>query len=261
MKKRMIALDADPLIFECTEGKEHREAFAQEKPKLKTFKWKFKNLVEDIENEISANYPGEIEGIQVILSDPNSNFRYDIFPDYKCSRPEGGRSKTFYRLRKWALKKYGYIKNVEADDVVSYYVTKHDHIGATLDKDMLRGVPGLWFHSHYMRRYMLATTEGEARTFNLIQAVTGDPSDDIPGIKGVAEKTAIKLLDKYGWDWEGVVASYVNADKPEKPGSRKRVSLGLTEEDAILTQRLVCMTQWSPKKGVKLWQPIMIQSK
>ena len=65
--------------------------------------------------------------------------------------------------------------------------------------------------------------------------------DNIPGLPRVAEATAIKLLDKFGWDWDGVVKAYE--------------SKGLTEKDAILTKRLTSMEQWTPKKGVKLWKP------
>ena len=31
-----------------------------------------------------------------------------------------------------------------------------------------------------------------------LKALEGDPSDNIPGVKGVGEKTALKLLRKYG---------------------------------------------------------------
>jgi DNA polymerase-1 len=249
--KKMIALDADYLIFECTEGKfTQNKHFGSEegevegekyKEPLKPFKVKFKRLVSDVENEIAANLPGEVKGIKVIISAPDGNFRYKIYPEYKANRKSGSRSELFYRLRKWVIKKYGYVKDVEADDVVAYYVREKGWIGASFDKDLLRGVPGVWFDTYHARRNLNTTSEGEARNFNLIQNLSGDPTDNIKGIPGVAEKTAIKLLDKHGWDWGGVVAAY-----KEK---------GLTIEDAILNRRLICMNQWTPKKGVKLWKP------
>ena len=261
-KKRMIALDADYLIFTCTEGKHTKLSYfgAEEgstrgkkyKEPLKPYKQKMKALIKDVEDEIAANMPGLVEGIKPIFSDPNGNFRYDIFPEYKAGRPP--RSKLWYRLHKWALKKYGYTEGIEADDEVAYLVREEGWIGATMDKDLWRGIPGDWFNVYHSKRYMTYLSPVEARNFNLIQTLTGDRDDNIPGIPGVGETTAIKLLDKYGWHWEGVVMAYENADKPHPEDKRKRLSLGLTREDAIFARRLIGMDQWHPKHGVKIWQ-------
>jgi 5'-3' exonuclease len=162
-----------------------------------------------------------------------------MYPDYKRARPK--RSPLWYRLHKWGLKKYGYVKGIEADDEVAYLVRKKGWIGASMDKDLLRGVPGVWFNVYHTKRDLNITEPFEARNFNLIQTLTGDPVDNIRGIPRVAEITAIKMLERYGWDWNGVVAAY-----------KERA---LTEGDAIFTRRLICMNQWTPKKGVRLWKP------
>lgn len=249
MKKRIIALDADPLIFEVAEGKNtNMRIFGAEvgdvadsnyKEPLKPYKDKLKLLIKDIENEIAAQYPGEIKKIKPIFSDPKKNFRYDIYPEYKANRKEMKKSKLFYRLRKWALKKYTYVENLEADDYVSYLVLNKNAIGATIDKDMLKGVAGDWFDTYHDRRTMKSTSVGEARNFNLLQTLMGDPTDNIKGIPGVGEKNAIKLLDTYGWTWDGVLKAYQ--------------SKGLSQDDMELNARLVLLNQWTPKNGVKLW--------
>ena len=245
MKKKKIALDADYLIFQATEGKHTKgNFFANEKldkSTLKEYKEKVKREIAHVMDEIAAAYPGEVKGIKAFFSDPDSNFRYELEPEYKANRKSGDRSELYYMLRKWAIKKYGYVKDCEADDVVAYYVREKGWFGASFDKDLLRGVPGRWFNVHYMRRNFVDTSVGEARNFNLLQTLMGDPVDNIKGLPRVGEKTAIKLLDKYGWDWDGVLAAY-----EEK---------GLTEEDAILTRRLIGLDQWTPKKGVKLYGP------
>ena len=263
-KKRMIALDADYLIFMCTEGKYTKSfGFGKKSAKgvkgktykepLKPYKDRIKALIRDVENEVSAQMVGEVKGIKAIFSDPKNNFRYDLFPDYKKGRPT--RSDLWYRLHKWALKKYGYTKGIEADDEVAYLVSKKNWIGASMDKDLWRGIEGDWFNVYHTKRTMSKLSPIEARNFNLIQTITGDGDDNIDGIYGVAEITAIKLLDKYGWDWNGVVQAYVNADRPDPSDKKKRLSWGLTEEDAILARRLTSMRQWTPKKGVRLWLP------
>lgn len=258
MKKRMIALDADYLTFICTEGKNTKSyGFGKKsgskvttkkayKEPLKPYKDKLKRLIQDVEDEISAQMVGQVKGIKPIFSDPNGNFRYDIFPEYKGKREP--RSKLWYRLHKWVMKKYGYVKGIEADDEVAYLVSKKNWIGASMDKDLWRGIEGDWFNVYHTKRTMSYLSPIEARNFNLIQNITGDSTDNIAGINGIGEIKAIKLLDKYGWDWNGVVQSYLNAEKP------KGVSQNLTIDDAILCRRLICMRQWTPKKGIKLWQ-------
>lgn len=267
-----VAIDADSLIFKVTEGKMVSMSMFKEeggdvgvkdyKEPLRPYKIRFKALVDDIVNEIAANYAGEIGKVKVFLSDPKNNFRYDIYPKYKSNRDSGSRSELFYRLRKWALKKYGYVKGIEADDAVSYYVLKKGYIGATEDKDMLKGIEGTWFNLRYTSRQIHTLLPHEARCFNLIQTLTGDPVDYIKALpdkagtpmipieglgKGVrqplkvTEIKASKLLDEFGWDWEGVVKAFE--------------SKGFGEEEAILNHRLISMRQWSPKKGVRLFAP------
>ena len=207
---------------------------------FKTLQEAIKTTGQDIEDEIAIEVLGKykIKGKPILaFSDPYTNFRYEIYPEYKANRKSGDRGPLFYRLRKWALKKYGYVKNTEGDDVVAHYVRK-GYIGATFDKDLLSGCHGVWFDVYHTRRHIKETSRIEARNFNLIQQCTGDLVDNIKGIPRVGEKTAIKLLDEYGWTNCAVIQIY--KDK------------GLTEEDALLTRRLVCMKQWSPKKGVKL---------
>ena len=250
-KKKMIALDADFLIFEATEGRftkgdffkrEDGEANGKKyKEPLKPYKQKIKRAIADIEDEISAALPGEVKGIKAFFSDPNSNFRYDLYPEYKANRKRGSRSELFYRLRKWVMKKYGCVENVEADDVVAYYVREKGWLGATFDKDLLYGVSGIWFDTYNTRRNIVDTGVLQAQQFNLIQTLAGDPSDYIEGLPRVGHATAIKLLDKYGWNWAGVIAVYE--------------SKGMTEKDAFLSRRLIGLDLWTPKKGVKLWKP------
>ena len=247
-----IVIDADFLIFQVTEGKNVRGNFFPEeegeslgdtkyKEPLKPYKKKFHAAVANLVEEIAVATvcePWMIEEVKIIFSDPKGNFRGDIYPDYKANRKNGeGRSELFYHLRKWATKKYTYGKGLEADDVVAWYVREEDYLGVSTDKDLLYGVPGLWFNSHYMHLNLIDTGEHEAERFNFIQTLAGDPVDNIKGIPRVGHATAIKLLEEFGWSWAGVVAAYK--------------SKGLTEEDAILTKRLVSMDQIKPRKDGK----------
>ena len=165
-------------------------------------------------------------------------------------------------MRKWAEKKYGYINNIEADDNVAYLVSKKNWIGASMDKDLWRGIEGDWFNVHHMSRKFTTNSPKQARDFNLIQTLMGDPTDNIKALpkkigdkmipveglpKGqrqpykVTEKIAIELLDEFGWDDDGVLAIFK--------------SRGFGEKERTLNRRLIGMDQWTPKKGLQLWQP------
>ena len=245
MKKyKGIVIDSDFLIFEVTEGAYIKNnTFANEKVDLAPFKERFDELVGAIHDEVSVALLGTAKvgkKIKLIFSDPETNFRYKLYPEYKANRKGSTRSDLFYRMRKWALKKYSYVKNIEADDQMQHW-GKKGYIICSMDKDVLKALVGTHFDVYHSRRHIVETSEYEAMRFTHLQTLMGDPVDGIRALPRVGEKTAIKLLDEHGWTWEGVVKSYE--------------SKGLTEKDAILTRRLVDMTQWSPKKGVKLWKP------
>jgi 5'-3' exonuclease len=71
----------------------------------------------------------------------------------------------------------------------------------------------------------------------------GDATDGYQGLKGVGPKTAVKLLDKHGWNWDGVVKIYK--------------SKGLQEKHALLTARLAYILQNKDydKGKITLWTP------
>ncbi len=274
LKRKKIIIDADYLLFQVCEGKFTKSGgFGVEsgsvdggeyKEPLGKYKERFKALANDVADEIAVAVLGvyEIKGDpKISLSDPDKNFRYKLQKDYKGNRDRGARSKTYYRLRKWAMKKYGYAKGCEADDETAYYVLNKGYIGASFDKDCLKGVEGCWFDVYYTRRSFHETSVRDAQNFNMLQNLMGDKDDNIRALPKkagdpmipcdlskygfarqpfkVTENIAIELLDEYGWNWDGIVAIFK--------------SRGFGEKEALLTRRLTCLRQWHPKKGIKLW--------
>ena len=71
-------------------------------------------------------------------------------------------------------------------------------------------------------------------------ALVGDASDNVPGVKGVGEKTALELLRSYG-DLETVLAR-----APEVPGKRAREALLAHAADARLSRELVTIRRDVP---------------
>jgi len=64
------------------------------------------------------------------------------------------------------------------------------------------------------------------------KGLRGDPSDNIPGVYGVGEKTAVKLIQEYG----NVENVYRNIDKIEPLTLRNK--LAASAEDAVMSKKL-----------------------
>ena len=186
-----------------------------------------------------------------------------MYAPYKAGRSE--RSDLFHRLKKWALKKYMFPKGFEADDLASHYA-REGALVVSFDKDVYKSSEGIFYNPHHKHMCIIKTTKEEARRFTLLQVLTGDSTDNIPALpkfKGddmvdgipttdgtrkpfkVTEKLATELLDKHGWDWNGVIKSF-----EEK---------GFSEVEAIRNRRLTDMHQLRvTKKGkfkLKLFDP------
>jgi len=250
MYKKDVVIDADHILFFVTESNIYKSDFKTSKKKkgfvgkvkknkidLKPYKKHFKLIIQDyvLTAEVeSICYDYELGKTRVILSDW-TNFRYDIFPNYKSGRSE--KKGVLKKLKAWAMKKYSFVKNCEADEICAYYVKKGG-IGFSTDKDIIKGVGGYWFNTHYKHQCWVRTSSKDAKNFMLEQCIAGDATDGIKGIPRIGHIKAKQLLNKFGWSFEGVIKAYE--------------SKGLTEKDAVLTYNLVNMEIWTPKIGVVL---------
>src|SRR4051795_8720580 len=170
------------------------------------------------------------DGIAVAFDRPEPTFRHEMLSDYK-----GGRSEAPDILRQ----QMGLVRQVvetlhipvleiagfEADDVIATVATQardrgDDVIIVTGDRDAYQLVEDPHVKVLYNRRgvsdYVLYDEAGiKERTgvtpadYPQYAALRGDPSDNLPGVPGVGEKTAAKLINEYG-DLDGVFA---NLDK------------------------------------------------
>jgi DNA polymerase-1 len=165
---------------------------------------------------------------------PGPTFRHEQFAEYKATRtpmPDDLRSQ-FPKVREVvaALRIPVYeMAGYEADDVIGTITRDLDARGidttvVTGDLDMLQIVTD---HTRLMttRQGVDATVyydpariweRFELRPDQMIdyKALKGDPTDNIPGIPGVGEKTAAKLVGEFG-SIEGIYARIDNI-KPEK---------------------------------------------
>jgi DNA polymerase-1 len=158
-------------------------------------------------------------GLAVAFDLPGDTFRDDIVSEYKAGRadtppdlpPQFDMIRSI--LDSLAIPVVT-AEGFEADDVLATLATeardrKHPVIIVTGDRDSYQLVEDPFVRVLYNRRgvsdYALYDEAGiEARTgvppshYPLLAALRGDPSDNLPGVPGVGEKTAAKLVNEYG---------------------------------------------------------------
>ena len=154
------------------------------------------------------------ERMVVVFDAGRRSFRMDMYPEYKAHRPPTPEDLVvqmpyFRRLveaMRWPVLS---IAGVEADDVIATLVTKAkarkwDAVVYSADKDLMQlvGDGVTQIDSLRQRTYSPAEVEEKfgvppIRVADFL-ALVGDTSDNVPGLSGIGEKTAAKLIQEYG---------------------------------------------------------------
>jgi len=191
-----------------------------------------------------------------------TTFRHETYKEYK-----GGRQKTPQELSEQfpILKElldafhipHYQLDNYEADDIIGTLATqgnehKWDVTVISGDKDLLQLVSdsitvkltrkGISEVDQYTPAYMQETMEVSPEQIIDMKALMGDNSDNIPGVPGVGEKTAIKLLKQY----KTLEEVYANVD--EVSGKKLKENLITYKDDAMMSKDLVTIKRDSPIK-------------
>ena len=151
-----------------------------------------------------------------VAFDIGKNFRKEKYPTYK-----DGRAKTPDELKEqipYSRKildamgiKYFELEPYEADDIIGTLAKQAEldpEFDATIissDKDLLQLIsPQVDVKLLKQKDYIRYNRDNFYKDYNFepirmidFKALSGDPSDNIPGVKGVGEKSAISLLSKY----------------------------------------------------------------
>ena len=153
-------------------------------------------------------------------------FRNDLYADYKMQRkPTPVELRDQFPLIKEMLStmgiKYIEIPNIEADDIIGSVAKLYqgDKIILSGDRDLLQLIDDhttVWLTKKGVSELDKVDEARLDELFGLkpyqiieLKALMGDASDNIPGVKGVGEKTAINLLSQY----QNVANIYENIDK------------------------------------------------
>lgn len=245
MAEASLIIDGDYLVFEKAASVEDRvhTVHAAGVP-VQSFTYKkdaveFANYhgmsVEDITLEI---FPGDIQTAQylveqeidnayavceqngivvsghVVVFGGADNFRYKLYPDYKANRKDLHRPHHLKELREYVLCNHpGSVFNgMEGDDAIGV-VMDPGSIVMSNDKD-LDQLPGRHYNWRRNSFYTMSGSEALASLYR--QGLTGDSTDNIPGIRGLGPKTAQKLVDPSMTEstmWNIVVNEWLKANK------------------------------------------------
>ena len=200
----------------------------------------FNNMLTKVLNDLDPDY------VAVALDAKGPTFRKDLFDDYKANRPEMPddlrpqipKIKELvgaYNISHFEMEGY------EADDIIGTIVTSLppdcDAIIITGDKDMaqlvsdrvrlLDTMKDTSTDLDAVREKYGVTGDGLLEVFGL----SGDTSDNIPGVPGIGEKTAVDLIKKYG-SIEEIIAHI------DDFSGKRRENLDQFREQAFLSRRL-----------------------
>ncbi|MBV6421725.1 MAG: DNA polymerase I [Ignavibacteriaceae bacterium] len=191
--------------------------------------------------------------IAVASDSKEKTFRHKMYKEYKATReempedmvPQIGRIKEIVELMNIPL----YIKSgYEADDIIGTVLRLAEKKGMisyaiTPDKDYMQLVteksivakPGrgtdevVFFNPEKVKE----NYGFEPKQMIDYLALVGDSSDNVPGVKGIGEKTALPLIQQFG-TLENI---YKNLNKIEKESVRKK--LEENKDNAFLSKELV----------------------
>lgn len=173
----------------------------------------------------------------VVFDAPGPSFRHEEFAGYKAQRtapPEDFRPQV--EKIKQLVDLLGLVRfevpGVEADDVIATLARRAEREGyetviLTSDRDTYQLLSD---------RIVVLTPDERRITPDYLRdrygvgpeqwvdfrALTGDPSDNIPGVKGIGAKTAAKLLER----WGSLDDIYAHLDEVTPPGVRKKLEEG-----------------------------------
>ena len=220
--KKVVLVDGNNLLFRSYYATAYQGNFMKNKDGFPTNAlYGFVNMINKIISEEKPEY-------MLVAFDKGKTFRHDKYKDYKAGRIQmPDELKQQFPVAKEILTNLGIkwfeIDNYEADDIVGTLSKmideKDDYNGLIVssDKDLLQLISDKVIMKMLKPKdYVMMDKKAFFEVYGLspdkmidIKALEGDQSDNIPGVRGIGEKTALKLLQEYG-SLEGI---YENLDK------------------------------------------------
>jgi DNA polymerase-1 len=198
--------------------------------------------------------------ILVAFDAGKTTFRHSTFQEYKGGRqktpPELSEQMPFIRelLDAYQIKRYE-LENYEADDIIGTLSKQAESSDAevkviTGDKDLLQLVSnkttvditrkGITEVDSYTPDFLFDKLGISSNQVIDMKGLMGDASDNIPGVPGVGEKTAIKLLKEY----ETIENLYEHLE--EVSGKKLKEKLEEHKDSAFMSKKLATIHREAP---------------
>jgi len=186
----------------------------------------------------------------VVFDARGSTFRHQLYDEYKAHReaqPEDLTSQI--PIARELIEAHHFpivsVPDFEADDVIATLVDRAPPDAkiaiVTTDKDMMQLVSDRVTVLDGVKDRRYGPEEVKAR-FGVspehildLRSLVGDPSDNIPGVKGIGEKGAAKLIDEFG-TLENLIEK-----RAEIGAKRARNALESQIDEALLSKRLATL--------------------
>jgi len=218
----LVLIDGPNYVFRAFHAVKHNLANSKGQPTNAVFG--YVQMIRSILKDLMPTH------IAVVFDPKGGTFRNRIYPEYKAHRPP---------MPEDLAKQWPYIFDVtdafnlnricvedyEADDVIATLARQAEKSGwdvtiVSTDKDLMQLIGERIWMLDTMRRKEYGSEEVlekwgvyPDRIHDLL-ALTGDSSDNIPGVPGIGPKTAVELLQTYG-DLESVLANASNIKQNE----------------------------------------------
>ena len=220
--KKIVLVDGNNLLFRSYYATAYSGNFMRNADGFPTNGlYGFVNMINKIISEENPEY-------MVVAFDIGKTFRHEKYSEYKGGRDETPNDlKVQFPYAKKILSAMGIMylekEGYEADDIIGTIaseVDKNDEfIGLIVssDKDLLQLISNdIEVKLLKTKDYIRMNHDTFVETYGIepirmidLKGLMGDSSDNIPGVKGIGEKTALKLLQEYGT----VENLYNNIDK------------------------------------------------
>nr|WP_315112699.1 DNA polymerase I [uncultured Campylobacter sp.] len=204
----------------------------------------FASFIANLSKEFKSDY------IIFALDSKGKTFRSDIDPNYKTNRQAPPPAllqqlpvciEMIEKMGLYSLGREGY----EADDLIASVVKKHGATHkiniVTSDKDLYQLIgENVKIYSHgkkmlYGREECLQRYGVYPEQIVDFLAICGDSADNIPGVRGIGDKGAKKLLD----EWGSLDEIYSNLDR--LPQNKQREYLIEGKQSAYISKRLATL--------------------
>ena len=250
--EKIILVDGNNLLYRSYYATAYNGNFMHNSKNFPTNAlYGFVNMMNKI---ISEEKPAYI----VVAFDKGKTFRHEKYKDYKAGRMETPNELKLQipysrKLLDAMGIKYYELDNYEADDILgtfARYCDESSDFNATVissDHDLLQLIsPSVEMKMLKTKDYIRYNKESFFKDYGIepikiidLKALQGDSSDNIPGVNGIGEKTALKLLQ----DYDSLNGIYENIDKLTPKMKEKLIN---DKDNAYMSYELATINRFAP---------------